>query len=91
MEKREMNEDTKMVVEGWPEPRLHKIPEYAELVRKLAAWCREERGRQSALARELGISTTLVTLWLCYEREIGLVHWLRITAIMKRRRKQRNQ
>jgi hypothetical protein len=72
-----------------PTRPLAEIPAYARKIRVLTNWCRQKWGRQTAMAKELGISIALFNHWLRFRREISLLQWLEAERIMRRISKKR--
>jgi hypothetical protein len=64
-------------------------PLVQELLDELREWCRAERGRQTAIARELRVSRQLVTDWLANRSTPTLGAGLRLQAFLRHRSRRR--
>jgi transcriptional regulator with XRE-family HTH domain len=56
------------------------------LMTELKAWCKEEHGRQKAVAEELGVTEQLVSNWIARRKTPGLENYLKLQALLKKRR-----
>jgi DNA-binding transcriptional regulator YdaS (Cro superfamily) len=62
-----------------PVPSSH---EYEQIRAELIRWC-QPRGRKRQLSREMGVSHSLVNLWLSGERKLSLEQWIAIQKIIR--------
>jgi hypothetical protein len=66
-------------------PKVPPSPEYEKFLVELRTYC-EPRGRKMNLARQMGVSPALVSLWLSGDRLLSLEDWIAIKKIMRRKR-----
>ena len=62
--------------------------EYEQIRQELVRWC-EPRGRKRQLSLEMGVSHSLVNLWLSGERMLSLEQWIAIQKIIRRETKKK--
>jgi DNA-binding XRE family transcriptional regulator len=62
--------------------------ETAKLIAELRAWCDEKRGRQSQLARMLGIKRQSINEWFTGDSSPTLETGLKIQAFLRRERRK---
>jgi predicted transcriptional regulator len=65
-------------------------PDIDNLMSALKKWTAEKYGRQSEIAREVGVSRHLVNDWIAGRRPPSLDQYLKLQAFVKKQR-SRNQ
>ena len=65
--------------------------ELDDLMRSLSLWCKDGRGRQKALAEEMGVSEQLVSNWLAGRKKPSLDKYLQLRAFLKTKEQRRRK
>jgi len=71
--------------------QTNEDPLVAKFMRRLRAYCEEERGRPRRLAAELGVEPASVYDWLSGRTTPALKHTLRIQQILARHKPRRSR
>ena len=58
--------------------------EHDRLLNQLRDWCRQDRGRQRLIAKELSVSPQLVSAWITGVRSMSLDEWTQIQAVINK-------
>jgi hypothetical protein len=61
-------------------------PEIKTLMAELKRWSSEKHGRQTELAREIGVSPKLVSDWIALRRPPSLNQYLKLQDFLKRQK-----
>jgi transcriptional regulator with XRE-family HTH domain len=63
--------------------------EVASLMNEIRLWCAAERGRQKALASELGVTEQVISNWLNKRKTPSLSYWLKLQTVAKKIRRRK--
>jgi transcriptional regulator with XRE-family HTH domain len=61
--------------------------EYDEIITQLRLWC-SDRGRQSELAKHLGVSRKAVSTWILKTRRPNIDSFFKLKAFLKKKRRE---
>jgi transcriptional regulator with XRE-family HTH domain len=63
--------------------------ELERLMAALKAWCKEKRGRQRQIVKELGITESMLSNWLARREDPSLANYFRLREFLEKQRRRK--